>query len=139
MGNVRLLIAGLMASAGLPIVAMAQDSGLEASSSTEIIVTAQRRAESQKDVPISIVAQTGEDLTKAGITNLRELGIVAPGLAFTSQGPFAEPNIRGVSTTLSQAGAESPIAIYVDGVYQPNQIGNLFDLPDVAQVEVLKG
>lgn len=141
MNKRRLMFVGAMASAVAPLTAFAQDEGRpqEAASSNEIIVTAQRRAENQKDVPISIVAQTGADLKAAGISNLRDLGVVAPGLAFTSQGPFAEPNIRGVSTTLSQAGAESPIAIYIDGVYQPNQIGNLFDLPDVAQVEVLKG
>ena len=137
-------IMALMATAALPVAAGAQEArGTQDAAAQpaayDIVVTAQRRSESQKDVPISIVAQTGADLAAAGVTNLRELGVVAPGLAFTSQGPFAEPNLRGVSTTLSQAGAESPIAIYIDGVYQPNQIGNLFDLPDVAQVEVLKG
>ncbi|MCW1384692.1 TonB-dependent receptor [Novosphingobium sp. KCTC 2891] len=125
-------------AASAPAQADAPAEAAEAASG-DIIVTAQRRSEKMREVPITMVAQTGADLAKAGVTNLRDIGSVAPGVAFTSQGPFAEPNIRGVSTTLSQAGAESPIAIYVDGVYQPNQIGNLFDLPDVRQVEVLKG
>src|SRR3546814_16935984 len=43
------------------------------------------------------------------------------------------------SDLLSGPGAESPIAIYVDGVYQPNQASNLFELPDINRVEVLKG
>ncbi len=105
----------------------------------DIVVTAQRRAERLSDVPISITAQTGEDLTRAGITNVRELGNVVPGLSFTTQGTFAQPTIRGVQSSISLGGSDNPIAIYIDGFYQPNQVGNIFDLPDIARVEVLKG
>lgn len=105
----------------------------------EIVVTAQRRSERLSDVPLTIVAKTGEDLVRAGVQSTRDLQLVVPGLTFTTQGAWAEPSIRGVTTGISHAGADSPIAIYVDGVYQPNQIANVFDLPDVSQVEVLKG
>lgn len=105
----------------------------------DIVVTAQRRSERLSDVPISITAQTGADLTRAGITNVRELGNVVPGLSFTTQGTFAQPTIRGVQSSISLGGSDNPIAIYVDGFYQPNQVGNIFDLPDIARVEVLKG
>jgi iron complex outermembrane receptor protein len=105
----------------------------------EVIVTAQRRAERLVDVPIAIVAQTGEQLQKAHITDTRDLQQVTPGLSFTTQGAWAQPALRGVSTLNSGAGQESPIAIYVDGVYQTNQVASLFQLPDVSQIEVLKG
>ncbi|ATE66209.1 TonB-dependent receptor [Rhizorhabdus dicambivorans] len=105
----------------------------------DIVVTAQRRSESVRKVPITIVAQTGAELARSGISNMRDLNQVVPGLNFTAQGPFAQPNLRGVSTTLTAAGADSPIAIYLDGLYQPNQQGNIFDLPDVERIEVLKG
>jgi iron complex outermembrane receptor protein len=36
-------------------------------------------------------------------------------------------------------GSGSPIAIYLDGIYQPSQSGTIFDLPDVSRIEVLKG
>jgi iron complex outermembrane receptor protein len=105
----------------------------------EIVVTAQRRSEKIKDVPFTLSAMTGEDLKRAGVTNTRDLAAAFPGLVFTSQGPAAEPSIRGVSTSVSTPGAPAPIAIYVDGVYQSNQLGNIFDLPDVQRIEVLKG
>jgi iron complex outermembrane receptor protein len=105
----------------------------------EVVVTAQRRAESIQDVPLSISAQTAEDLNRAGITDIRDLGNVVPGLAFNTQGPFASPTIRGVQSMIAQAGADSPVAIYIDGVYQPNQLSNVFDLSDIEQVEVLRG
>jgi iron complex outermembrane receptor protein len=105
----------------------------------EVIVTAQRRSERLVDVPIAIVAQTGEQLNRARITDTRDLQQVTPGLSFTTQGAWAEPNLRGVTTLNSSAGQESPIAIYVDGVYQVSQVASVFSLPDVDQIEVLKG
>jgi iron complex outermembrane recepter protein len=105
----------------------------------EIVVTAQRRAESIQDVPLSITAQTADDLARSGITDIRDLGNVVPGLSFSTQGPFASPSIRGVQSMIAQAGADSPVAIYIDGVYQPNQLSNVFDLADIEQVEVLRG
>ncbi|MGK2910591.1 MAG: TonB-dependent receptor [Sphingobium sp.] len=105
----------------------------------EIVVTAQRRSERLRDVPITITAVSGENLAKAGITSTKELSIAVPGLAFTTQGAWAQPNIRGVTTFNSGVGAESPIAVYVDGVYYVNQVGSVFDMPDVERIEVLKG
>lgn len=111
----------------------------ETASFGDIVVTAQRRSERLRDVPISITAATGEDLATAGVTNIRELGNIVPGLTFTTQGTFAQPTVRGVQSSISVTGSETPIAIYVDGFYQANQVANIFDLPDVARVEVLKG
>ena len=105
----------------------------------DIVVTAQRRSERLRDVPLSITAVTGKELAAAGITNIRELGNTIPGLSFTTQGTFAQPTIRGVQSAVSVTGSETPVAIYIDGFYQPNQVANIFDLPDVARVEVLKG
>jgi iron complex outermembrane receptor protein len=117
----------------------AQAGSVDESAIGDIVVTAQRRSESVRKVPITMVAQTGAELARSGITNMRDLSLAVPGLNFTSQGPFAEPNIRGVHTTITAAGSDSPIAIYLDGLYQPNQQGNLFDLPDIERIEVLKG
>lgn len=125
--------------------AFAQDTGSDQGTSAstgelgEILVTAQRRSERLRDVPLSITAQTGDDLAKSGITNLRELGNTVPGLIFTTQGGISAPTIRGIQSTLGQAGADSPTALYVDGVYQPNILANVMDIADIERVEVLKG
>lgn len=138
----------LLASAvALPMSAAAQTAQAEpaeseASSSggfDAIVVTAQRREERLQDVPLSITAQTGEQLSTAGVDDIRDLGNVVPGLTFTTQGAFAAPTIRGVQSTVAIAGADSPVAIYVDGVYQPNQLANVFELADIERLEVLKG
>lgn len=105
----------------------------------EITVTAQRRSEPLRDVPISVTAQSAEDLARQGVTSIQDLTIAVPGLSVTKLGPWVQPTIRGVQTSIAVGGADAPVAIYLDGAYRPNQVANLFDLPDVRQIEVLKG
>jgi iron complex outermembrane receptor protein len=105
----------------------------------EIVVTAQRRAERLVDVPISITALSGDSLEDAGIRNTQDLTAVVPGLNFTSQGAFSQPTIRGVGTTVAQNGNEANIAMYIDGVYQANQIANVQNIVGIESIEVLKG
>jgi iron complex outermembrane receptor protein len=105
----------------------------------EIIVTAQRRSERLRDVPISVTAQSAEDLTRQGVTSIQDLTIAVPGLSVTKLGPWVQPTVRGVQTSIAVGGADAPVAIYLDGAYRPNQVANMFDLPDVKRIEVLKG
>jgi iron complex outermembrane receptor protein len=104
-----------------------------------VTVTAQRRAERQEDVPISITVQTGVQLQTAGVENLRDLGLVTPGLTFQAQGNFVQPALRGITTLVTGPGSDNPIALYIDGVYEGSQAGASIDLPDVERVEVSKG
>jgi iron complex outermembrane receptor protein len=120
----------------LPGLAQAQEVGAVAS---EVIVTAQRRAERLEEVPISVTAVTPQALAAAGVTSTRELMMVTPGLRIESVGAFVQPTVRGVTNNQNTPTAESNVATYVDGVYQNTMTGAVFDLPDVRQVEVLKG
>lgn len=123
--------------------AMAQTRDAQAARSAEpesdIVVTAQRREERLVDVPISISVQSGEQLEKAGISGTAQLAAVVPGLVFTVGGGFAQPTIRGVSSESTAVGVEQPVAVYLDGAYMAQQSGNIFDLPDIDRIEVLKG
>jgi len=105
----------------------------------EILVTAQRRSENIDDVPIAITVADREALRNAGVSDIRDLGSIVAGLTFAGQGGIAVPSIRGMQSRQGQAGNEQPTAIYLDGVYQPNQLVNVLELADVEQVEVLRG
>lgn len=144
-----LLAAGLGSSPALaqddPVRPQAQPSG-GATGGVEkqvgmddIVVTAQRRSESLTDVPISVTALSGEALASSGISNTVQLQAVTPGLVMQRFGGFVQPSIRGISTGANGPGVEANVAMYIDGVYQPNQSANTIELPDVARVEVLKG
>ena len=104
----------------------------------EIVVTAQRRSENLQRVPIVVTAFSGAQLTAAGVTGLTTLSTVTPGLnARTSAGGVFQPSIRGIGTSSNVV--ENPVALYIDGVYLPNQNEANRDLPDVEQIAVLKG
>jgi iron complex outermembrane receptor protein len=110
-----------------------------ANKSDDIIVTAQRRNERLRDVPISITALTQETLEKSGVRSILDVARLTPGLQLTQYGLQIQPSIRGISSSGAGVGNATNVALYVDGVYQPNSASELVDLPDVEQVEVLKG
>ncbi|HKT74825.1 MAG TPA: TonB-dependent receptor [Steroidobacteraceae bacterium] len=106
----------------------------------EIVVTAQRRAESAQNVPIAISALNGNQLASAGVSNTAALQTAVPGLSFnTSLGVNGQPRIRGIGTTANGPGIENPVATYIDGIYQAASPAAIFGLNDVDQVAVLKG
>jgi iron complex outermembrane recepter protein len=118
---------------------MAQTAPASSDALETIVVTAQKRTEKLQDVPVTIVALSSSDLDRMNVTAAADLPELVSGLVWSNQGAWIEPNIRGVYTSVAAIGSGSPIAIYLDGVYQPSQSGTVFDLPDVSRIEVLKG
>lgn len=138
---------GLVPSAALAQVApkgeatSAQELGEgEEGSSGEIVVTAQRRAESINKVPLSIQAYTGDQLTSAGVADVSSLPLVTSGLNFArSSANTPIFTMRGVGFNTPNLSSTSPVGAYVNEVayaypYMAN--GPIFD---VERVEVLKG
>ncbi|MEK6637780.1 MAG: TonB-dependent receptor [Pseudomonadota bacterium] len=107
----------------------------------EIIVTATRRAELLSDVPIAVSAVSGEALANTGATDVRALNQLAPSLLVS--GATSEVNfsarIRGVGTVGENAGLESSVALFIDGVYRSRTGVGLSELGDIERVEVLRG
>lgn len=106
---------------------------------TEIIVTAQRRAENLQDVPVSVAAVSGSQLAAAGVSDLEGLRQVVPGLTFNSIQLNVQPRLRGIGSSTAGPGIEPGVAVYVDGVYYASATGALFSFNNVDQVSVLKG
>src|SRR5581483_1492079 len=117
----------------------ASNEGAKPGEVSEVVVTAQRRAERIQDVPITVEAVSAETLKSTGIQNIKDLSMVVPGLQIGDAVGFATPHLRGVGSTTLALGVETPIAIYVDGVYYASTTSSLFDFVDVDNVEVLKG
>ncbi len=119
--------------------AIADPAPASGSSIETVTVTAERRPESILDVASSVKVVTGDTLKTAGVVDMHGLSTVTPGLNFTMNGTGAQPTLRGVSSEGSSAGDEQNVAIYLDGVYQPAEWTNIGNLPDVDNVQVLKG
>lgn len=122
-----------------PVHAQDAMGGASAPDSGEIIVTAQRREELARDVPLSLTVISGDSLTVAGINDTLALTSAVPGLKMDRVGNFTLPALRGVTTFVTGPGVDSNVAVYLDGIYQPSTLSNTFDLPDVERVEVAKG
>lgn len=105
----------------------------------EIVVTAQRRAELSRDVPITITALNKDQLSVANVSQLSDSAKLTPGLRFDSQGPAVQPTIRGVGTAITTSGGGPNVGIYVDGFFQANTYLADFDLLNVEGIQVLKG
>jgi iron complex outermembrane receptor protein len=108
----------------------------------EIVVTARKREESLQIAPVSVSATSGATLEQAQITRIDEIAQFAPGLNIApSPGGVDTLNIvmRGISDPDPILTNDSPVAVYVDGVYLGRTAGALVDLVDIDHIEVLRG
>lgn len=71
-------LALLFAIALLPVSSFAEERMLE-----EVIVTAQKRAESVQDVPLGVTAISADTIDKTGVTSTADLVKLTPSLTFT--------------------------------------------------------
>jgi iron complex outermembrane recepter protein len=129
----------------LPVVAaLAQQTSADQNPSSqsndglqEIVVTAQRRAQSVLSVPMSIQAVTGDQLNNTGITELRDLAYTTPGYLVDYSAGYSQVFIRGIGNSIF-VGADPSVATFIDDV--PRIYGSLVqNFVDVDRVEVLKG
>lgn len=105
----------------------------------EIIVTAQRRAQSLQDVPIVISSVSDQKLKSLAITQLGDVQTVVPGLVTGKVGAGGTPFLRGVGLISIGFGVEPQVSTYIDGFYLPAGAGNVNALNNVKRIEVLKG
>lgn len=112
-----------------------------ADDTADIVVTAQRRAQSLQDVPISITALSGETLADSGIVRTEDLQFKVPSLTLLANNtPQGQLNlIRGVGTFSYSNAVEASVGTVVDGVVLGRQGMAFLNLFDVERVEVLKG
>lgn len=107
----------------------------------EVIVTAQKREQNQQDVPISVIALSGRQLQDAGVTNIKNLAVLTPGITVTSTTSenSTTARIRGIGTVGDNVGLESSVGVVIDGVYRPRNGVGLGDIGDIENIEVLEG
>ena len=107
----------------------------------DIVVTAQRRAESLQDVPVAISAISGDALAAAGVNNATDLRFVAPSVNFTSGNNTRGEGlaVRGVGTSIFGDGVEQSVGVVVDQIPMARNGMGVMAMIDIARVEVLRG
>ncbi len=107
----------------------------------EIVVMAQKRAQSVNDVPISIKALEGETLKDFGVLEITDLARFTPGFSVNPASASTAPvyTLRGIGYTDSSLQADPTVGIYLDNIPIPHSIMSSGALFDMERVEVLKG
>jgi iron complex outermembrane receptor protein len=132
---------------GVP-AAYAAPAAAEAAESTsleEIVVTANKREENVRDVPVSVGVVEGKDIESLRVGNIEDITRIVPGISFAAHnngpnGPGQDNiTIRGVSSTVGNP----TVGIYIDEVPIITLTGYEGDaeprLIDIERVEVLRG
>ena len=117
--------------------ALASDNGVL----EEIVVTAQRRAESAQNVGIAMSVLSGQSLSEKSVSYVNDLQNAVPSLqvepAFGSSQP--QFRLRGVGFIDYTSNNTSPVGVSLDGVAFALPIQTQGQLFDIDRVEVLRG
>ncbi|MDO8901432.1 MAG: TonB-dependent receptor [Phenylobacterium sp.] len=137
--------AALLASAAMavaPAAAVAQAPAQGVSVVEELVVTARRREETLKDVPVAVTAVTAERLEATGAADITRLQQSTPNLTVqVARGSNSTliSFIRGVGQQDPLWGFEPGVGLYVDDVYIARPQGAVLDIFDIERLEVLRG
>lgn len=107
----------------------------------EVVVTAQKRAQSLQEVPFTVTAVDTEFLRNTGVGSVEDLQQHLPALNIAANiTPFsAAIRLRGIGSQGNEPSIEPSVGFFVDGVYQPRSGLGLADLADIERIEVLYG
>ena len=125
------LTAGVAGLAALPVSAQTTDT-------EQVVVTARKRDESFRDVPITVNVFTEQTIESAGIQKPGDFISLVPNMTLveTQNAGNAFVVVRGISQARN---SEPSVAVLVDGVLETNPAEFNQDLFDIQQIEVLKG
>jgi iron complex outermembrane receptor protein len=130
-------IAGLSAA---PV--RAQESVVDEGAMQEVTVTARRREETLRDVPIAVSSFSGARLESVGAEDLTFISQETPNVTLENSratNSTLTAFIRGVGQQDPVAGFEQGVGIYLDDVYLNRPQGAILDVYDVDRIEVLRG
>ena len=121
----------------------AADAKSSADDLTEVVVTAQFRAQKLQDTPIAITAVNAALLESRNQNSLADVTAQAPNVNLRETGgafgPGMSARIRGVGQADFDPAFEPGVGIYIDDVYYSSLTGANFDLLDLDRVEILRG
>lgn len=135
--SLLLATAGLMSGLTVPGV-WAQDAAADGVSG-EIIVTAQKRAQSVQDVPLSITAFGGDDLRRMQANDVGAIAEHVANVVATTSANLPAFTIRGIGLNEFASNFDSPVAVHVDEIYKSKPYMATIPFFDVERVEALKG
>ena len=107
----------------------------------EVVVTAEKRAESLQDVSKAITAISSEEIETKNLVDFVGLSAVAPGVTVAkNEGYKTIISIRGVGDETNQNAIAAPsVALHMDGIFVASKFSLRTDFIDLDRIEVLRG
>ncbi len=107
----------------------------------EVVVTAQKRAQSAQDIGITMSTMGGDDIRNLGVYEASGLTDFVPNMELSNSGDSDIPIfvVRGVGLQDYNTNNTPTTAVVVDDVYQPYGVYSAFSMFDSERVEILKG
>ena len=137
--------AGIVISAfmNVPLAAAAGDAAAEGTDNAlqEIVVTAQRRSQSEQDIGVAVTAVSGEEMQALRIQQPLMLSTLSPSLSTMNSTTDGTPLflIRGVGLDDFNTNNSSGVGTYLDDVFASFPGFLTESLYDVDRIEILKG
>ncbi|WP_374346508.1 TonB-dependent receptor [Phenylobacterium sp.] len=137
------MLAVTVALAAAPAQAAAAEAAATEEASTpvavgEVVVTARRREETLRSVPVSAIVQSGDAIAKRNIVRQEDLSNYTPNFRMTNGAVGIFRFVRGLGSS-SNAGFDQAVGAFTDQAYTGR--GELSRIPfyDIDRVEVLRG
>ena len=107
----------------------------------QIVVTAQKRAQSLSEVPVAVSVLRSEQIETSFSNNIENLQALVPSVSFRKGTTTRNSalTVRGIGTISFSIAAEPSVATVVDGVVLGRSGQAFADLYDLERIEVLRG
>lgn len=103
----------------------------------EVVVTAQKRIENPRDVPMALSVMSADDIRELGIQDFNDMMRLIPSVSFYDKS--SSIYVRGIGTPEGNPLGEQAIAYILDGLYIPKYSYLKSSFMDLERIEVLKG
>lgn len=135
--KISLLSASIAAvCSAAPLQAQEQSLMLE-----EVVVTAQKRAQSLQDVPMSVSALDANAMSAAGIQTMDDVARQVPVLEVqkSTSSVNISYRIRRVGNLANIPTFEPAVGVFIDGAFRSRSVFGAGELFDIERVEILRG
>ncbi|GAB5413569.1 MAG: TonB-dependent receptor [Congregibacter sp.] len=104
----------------------------------EVVVTAQKRAESLQEVPVSVAVVSGEQIKNTRMNDMMDLAASLPNVTITDGVNNQNVFIRGIGSGIDR-GLEQSVGMFIDGIYMGRSRQYRAPFLDLEKVAVLRG
>ncbi len=136
-GIARVLVSAAVAAAISPTGAIAQDAS--PGDLVEVTVTAQKRAQSLQDVPISMAVIDGQELADRSIKGFEDFSTLVPNFNVVRTPGAQAIFMRGIGSGPGSPSLDQSVVMFVDGIYGGRARQFMSPFLDVQRIEVLRG